>query len=109
MLDFPQPELDVVQPGALAIGRDVLPRLGQHLRRHVHADGPAGRPHFAAGNEHVEPAARAQVQHHFAGLERGERVGIAARETHVRTLGQRGQFFGAITDVLGQVFGRHRR
>ena len=67
------------------------------------------RPNLLAGDEHVEPAARAQVQHHLARLQRGQRVRVPARQTHVRPLGQRRQLFRAIANMLGQVLRCRRR
>ena len=89
MLDFAEAELDVVQAGFLAVTGGIAPRLGQHFRRHVHADGAAGRADLASGDEHVEAAAAAEVEHDFAGFQRGQRGGVAAGKPHVRAVGQR--------------------
>src|SRR2546427_9335858 len=60
-----------------------------HGRRHVHADRAALRADPARGEEDVETATRAEVEHHLArrDLRVGERA--AAAEAQVRLLGDR--------------------
>ena len=69
--------------------RDVAARLAEHFRRHVHADGAAGGANLSSGNENIESATRAEIEDDFAGLQRGERGGVAAGKAHVRAVGQR--------------------
>ena len=109
MLDLTEPELHIVHPRQLAVLRRVPPRLGQHLRRHVHANSAPGRPHLAAGDENIEAATAAKVEHRFAGLQRGERGGVAAGQTHVRTVRQRLEFAHRIAEFASELVGIRRR
>ena len=109
MLDFAKAEFDVVQAGFLPVMRDVVARLAEHFRRHVHADGAAGGANFASGDEHVETAAAAEIEHGFAGLQRGERGGIAAGKPHVRAVGQRLEFLDGVAEFARELFGLLRR
>ena len=86
-----------------------LRALAEHFRRHVHADGAAGRADLAPGDEHVEAAAAAEVQNHFARLQRGERGGIAAGKAHVRAFGQRLEFLDRVAEFLRKFVGVLRR
>ena len=97
------------KPGFLAVTGGVAPGLGQHLRRHVHADGAAGGADLASGDEDVEAAAAAEVEHDFAGFQRGERGGIAAGKPHVRAVGQRLEFLDGIAEFAGKLVGVLRR
>ena len=58
----------------------VLAREGQHLVGHVEAIGLAARPDPPGRQQHVDPAAGAEVEHRLAGAELGQRRGIAAAE-----------------------------
>ncbi len=67
---------------------------------------PMARPvgsDLARRDEHVETAAAAQVQHHLARLQRGQRRWVAARKAHVGALRQRRQLLRTVADVLGQL------
>jgi len=50
----------------------------EHLVCHVQSIGLAGRPNSTCGEKHVDTCAGAQIKHHLAGLQLGERGGIAA-------------------------------
>ena len=52
---------------------------------------PAGWAHLPPRGKAVETAARAEVEHGLSRLERRDRLGVAASEPHVGTLGNRGQ------------------
>ena len=78
-------ELHVRRPGSgnVALGE------GQHLVGHVEADGAPGGPHPLRGQEHVDPAARAKVEHALALVELGHGDRVAATERGKdRRLGQ---------------------
>ena len=62
VLDVALEELDVVDAGV----RGVRARQREHLVGHVEPDRPAGRSDAAGGDEHVRPAARAEVEHGLA-------------------------------------------
>ena len=66
------------------------------LERDVHADGSARGTDLAPGDEDVEAAAAAQVEHDLARFEGGQRCGIAAGEAHVRAFGQGPEFVRAV-------------
>src|SRR5215475_10617970 len=74
LFDLTFQELYVVNAG-LAL---IVPGERQHLVRHVESVGLARRPHAPGGEEHVDAAARAQVEHRLAHLQLGQRGGIAA-------------------------------
>jgi len=78
MLDFTEAKLGIVQAGIFAVTGEVAAGLAEHFRRHVHADGAAGGTNFATGDEYVEAAATAKVEHGFAGFQRDECGGITA-------------------------------
>ncbi len=82
VLDFALQELDVLRPRLPLI----LARQGQHLVRHVQTVGLARRTHAPRRQQHVDAAARAQVQHHLAGLQLGQRRWIAAAQRRQRRL-----------------------
>ncbi len=75
-LDVPLEELDVGGAGLERIGT----REGEHLVRHVEAVCLAGGPHAVRGEQHVDPATGAEVEHHFTLVQFGERGRIAAPE-----------------------------
>ncbi len=58
----------------------VLARERQHLVGHVEAVGLAGRPDAPGREQHVDAAARAEVEHRLAGAELGQRRRVAAAE-----------------------------
>src|SRR5215468_3883733 len=74
LLDLALEELRVLD-ARLAL---VVAGEGEHLVRHVESVGFAGGPDAPGGEKHVDAAPRAQIQHGLAGLELGERRGIAA-------------------------------
>src|SRR5438309_2356878 len=76
LLDLALEELHVGGP-RLAL---VLAGEGQHLVGHVEPVGPAGRAHPLRGQEDVDAASGAQIEHRLAGRELGERGGVAAAE-----------------------------
>ena len=86
-------ELDVGRAGfgGIALGQ------GQHLIGHVEAEGSAGGPDAPGGEEDVDPAARAQVEHALAlvQLRDGGRVAAAERSEHGR-IGQLGALEGGV-------------
>ena len=73
----------------------VVARQRQHLVGHVQAVGAARGADALGRQQHVDAAARAQVQHHLAGAQLGQRRRVAAA--------QRRQHGG-----LGQAAGLHR-
>ena len=83
VFDFALEKLDVLDSG-LAL---VLAREGQHLIGHVETVGFAGGADAPGGKQHVDAAAGAEIEHRLAGVELGQRGGIAAAER-----GQHGLF-----------------
>ena len=86
-LDLALEELDVGRRRPSA----VLTREREHLVGHVEPVGLAGGADAAGGQQHVDPAAAAEVEHDLAGLQVGERRGVAAAEAgeHGRRRGGR--------------------
>src|SRR5450830_1021518 len=74
-LDVSEQELDVAIPPDLRVGS----RLGNHLRRHVHADDPAGLSDSPGGKKGVEPCTGPQIENDIPFLQgrEGERVATA--------------------------------
>ena len=60
--------------------RFVLVRQRQHLVGHVEPVGFAGRPDAPRGKQHIDTAARAEIEHHLARIQLRQRRGIAAAE-----------------------------
>ena len=75
-LDLALEELDVVDAG-LAL---VLARQRQHLVGHVEPVGLAGGADPPRGEQHVDAAAGAEVEHRLARVELGQRGRVAAAE-----------------------------
>src|SRR5262245_49494109 len=75
-LDLSLEKLDVVDTGLLL----VLAGQGQHFVGHVESVGLATRSHAFGREQHVDPAAGAQVEHRLAGAELGECRRVAAAE-----------------------------
>jgi hypothetical protein len=73
-------ELDVREALAFRVG----PCPSEHLGRHVDADGFPRRADFLRGEEHVEPAAGAEVNDDLTRSKVGRCRRIAAGEAHVR-------------------------
>ncbi len=96
MLDFAEAEVDI---GDAGLAR-VLPRLLDHLRGHVDADGLA-RAHGAHGDEAVDARAAAEVEHDLAGLNLRRVERIAAAEAEVGAGGNIFQIFEIVADLLG--------
>jgi hypothetical protein len=71
--DIPQAELHVLEARS---SRRRPPPL-DHLRRHVYADDPPGRPHGPGGKERVSARSRAQVHDDVPGAKRA-RIKCAA-------------------------------
>ena len=71
--------------------------------RHVHADCPARRPDLTSSNEHVKPAAAAEIQQTSPGFQSGQRGGVAAGKSHVRALRQGFEFLDGITEFAGEL------
>src|SRR3989304_2021857 len=64
---------------------------GEHLVGHVEAEDPAARTHASRREEHVDAAARAEVEDALALVQLGDRDGVAAAEAgQARRLGRRG-------------------
>ena len=84
LLDQTLAELHVAQAGGLAELSGVPAGQSQHLRRHVHADGPAFGAHLLRGQEHVLSGAAAQVEHDVAFLQARECNRVAARQAEFR-------------------------
>ena len=62
----------------------------EHLVGHVEAVGLAGRPDAPGGEQHVDPAARAEVEDRLALVQVGDRGRVAAAERReLRRVGQR--------------------
>jgi hypothetical protein len=51
----------------------------EHVVGHVQADGAAVRPDAASREQDVQPAAGAEIEHGFAGLQLGDDQGVTAR------------------------------
>jgi hypothetical protein len=75
-LDRALQEFDVGRAG-LAL---ILARQRQHFVGHVEAVGFAGRADALCGQQHVDAAARSEVEHDLARLEREQGGGVAAAE-----------------------------
>src|SRR5690606_18076654 len=94
VLDLAEPELDVA-------GADlarVRARLRHHLGRHVDADDAPGRPDLPGGEEAVDAAAGAEVEHGLARPQGRDRLRVAATEAEVGAFGQRGEVLRAIAE-----------
>ena len=76
LLDVTPEELDV---GSARLG-GVGPGEGEHLLGHVQAVGLALRSDPAGGEQHVDAAAGAEVEHHLAFPQVGDRERVAATE-----------------------------
>src|SRR5450830_46263 len=74
-LEVSEQELDVAIPPDLRVGS----RLGNHLRRHVHADDLAGLSDSPGGKKGVEPCTGPQIENDIPFLQgrEGERVATA--------------------------------
>ena len=93
VLDFALQELDVVDAG-LAL---VFAGKREHVVGHVEAVGFAGRADAPGGEQHVDAAAGAEIEHGLAGLEFDERGGVAAAERGEHgLLGEQALFIGAV-------------
>ena len=75
----------------------VLEREHEHLVGHVESVGFAIRPHAPRGEQYVNAASGAQIQHHLAFAQFGERGGIATSQR-----GQEG-FGGQARGLIGFV------
>ena len=71
---MPLHELHIGKPHPVAVGVG----QGQHLRRHIQPEHPAGRPHLLGCDKAVDAAAGTQVQDGLAGAQVGQRGRIAA-------------------------------
>jgi len=76
VLDFAFEELDVGDAG-LAL---ILAGEGEHVVGHVEAIGFPGWANAPCGEEHIDTAARAEIEHDFTRCELDQRGGIAAAE-----------------------------
>ena len=76
LLDLALEELDVLDAGLLL----VLAREREHLVGHVEPIGLAGGADAAGRQEHVDPAATAEVEHDLTREQVGERRRVAAAE-----------------------------
>ena len=68
--------------------RLVLQREGQHLVGHVEPVRLAGRAHALGREQHVDAAAGAEVEHHLALAQVGQRRRVAAAERREQRLGR---------------------
>ncbi len=102
MLDLAAEEFGVRHAG----GALILACERQHLVGHVEAVRLAGGAHAPRGEEHVDAAARAEIQDGLAGMQLGERGGISAAERGEH--GALGQLIGlaAGVEVGGDRIGR---
>ena len=91
VFDFAFEKLDVFHSG-LAL---VFAGQGQHFVGHIEAVGFAGRADAPGGEQHVDAAAGAEIEHGFAGIELGQRGGIAAAERSQH------RFFGNLAGLRG--------
>jgi hypothetical protein len=76
VLDLAFEELHV---GGARLAR-ILPGQRQHLVGHVEPVGLAGGRHPPRRQEHIDAAARAQVEHDLSGAQLRQRGGIAATQ-----------------------------
>ena len=76
VLDFAFQEFDVFDAGLLLI----LVRQSQHFVGHIETVGFAGWADAPGGEQHINAAAGAQIEHDFAGIEFRQRGWIAAAE-----------------------------
>ena len=95
VLDLAEPELDVVEPALAAFRARAL----DHLGRHVDADDAAAWARRARGEEAVDAAAAAEVEHGLARLQREQRERVAAAEAEVGALGDRGEVVGVVAEL----------
>ena len=90
VLDAAVEELDV---GGAGLGGVAAGEV-EHLVGHVEPVGEAGRADPLGGQQHVDAAARAEVEHGLAGVEVGDGGRVAAAEA-----GQRGRV-GEVAEVV---------
>ena len=96
-LDLALEELDVLDAG-LAL---VLAGQGQHLVGHVEAVRLAGGADPPGREQHVDAAAGAQVEHHLALVQLGQRRGVAAAQRGQHGLGREARGLGSGVEVGG--------
>mmetsp|Transcript_6733 Transcript_6733/g.21573 ORF Transcript_6733/g.21573 Transcript_6733/m.21573 type:complete len:213 (+) Transcript_6733:579-1217(+) len=82
VLDLPEPERHV-RNGVLA-GR--VPRLGEHLGRHVHAYHVSVLPDLAGGDEAIHARTAAEIQDDLPRLQPGGRERVPTPQAQVRRL-----------------------
>jgi hypothetical protein len=101
MFEFAQAKFHV---GRAGLG-GVLAGLLQHLVRHVDADDATGGAHLPRGKKAIEAGAAAEIDDHLAGLERRDRLRVAAAEAEIGAVGDRGEFGVGIAH-LARLLGR---
>ena len=75
----------------------VLLREREHLVGHVEPVGSAGRPDALGREDHVDPAARAEVEHGLALVQLGDRGRVAAAERRQhRRIGELAALLGVV-------------
>ena len=107
-LDVALEPVHVAHAGLGLVGAGQL----EHLVGHVQAVGGAGRADAARGEQHVDAAARAEVEHRLALLELGDRERVAAAQRgQQRGVGQLAAFVGRVqrgAELLGLLVGDER-
>ena len=100
LVDGRQVELDVRRaPDRRPLRRSGGP--GRSSRASCRCRWPCRSARPCGRQEHVEPAAAAQVHHHLARPQVGGGRGVAAGQAHVGLGGDRGQFLGRVAERLG--------
>src|SRR5208337_1199412 len=87
----------------------VVAREREHLVRHVEPVRLACRSYSARGEDHVDPAARSQVEHGFTGLKLGERGRIPASERRRKRLGGQRRLLAVAVEIRRDRVSRGRR
>ncbi len=93
-VDGGEMEVDI----GIAAGGCVGARAIDHGGRHIDADGATGGADHVGGEEDIEAAAGAEVDHHLARFEMRGCGGIAAGEAHVGGRGDGGELLGGVAE-----------
>ena len=101
VLDVALEELDVLDAGLALRSARASASISSVMSRPI---GPAGRADAAGGEQHVDAAARAEVEHGLALVQLGDRGRVAAAER-----GQRRRVSGSSSRVARLVERRRRR
>src|SRR5579872_524091 len=79
----------------------ILPRQFEHFVSHVQAVRFSARTYAARGKQHINSAARAEIEDNFAGLELRQRRGIAATKRRRHRLSRNRRFLRFVIEIAG--------